>query len=60
MQRIPAGNETPIEVRKCEFCDEIFMSERGLAIHQSLKKNINCYRAALHRKRKDAAKGKSI
>ena len=29
------------------------MSKRGLTYHQSLKKNINCFRAGLHRKRKD-------
>ena len=53
MQKYPAGNKTPIKVRKCDFCDEIFMSERGLAYHQSLKKNINCHRAGMNRKRKD-------
>ena len=57
LQKLPAGIETPIEVRKCESCDQIFMSEQGLAKHQSLKKNVNCFRAGLHRKRKNATEG---
>ena len=52
MQTLPAGIEIPIKDRKCDFCEQIFMSKRGLTYHQSLKKNINCYRAGLHRKRK--------
>ena len=52
MQTLPAGIETPIKDRKCDFCEQIFMSKRGLTYHQSLKKNVNCYRAGIHRKRK--------
>ena len=58
MQTLPAGIETPIKDRKCEFCEQIFMSKRGLTYHQSLKKNINCFRAGLHRKRKDWSEDK--
>ena len=53
MQKHGLGIETPIKDRKCQSCNEIFKSKQGLTSHQSRKKNVNCFRAGLHRKRND-------
>jgi hypothetical protein len=38
--------------RKCDSCQKIFVTDKGLKSHQALKKNAQCYRAGVWAQRK--------
>ena len=57
LQRLGLGIETPLKERQCSGCKEFFTSQ-GLKMHQSIKKNRNCWRAGYLERRNNWIKTK--
>ena len=55
---IPIYQATPCS-RKCDTCDRLFSTRRGLDKHQSRPKNFSCHRLQTNT-RKEAARNESL